>query len=167
MNNKIRSIHCYEEKSWSAYHLGLLSEAKRLAMEEHLLLCDSCMSTYLSIIEEDNANKSVPMLSKNFTNRVMEAINIPAKKNKEVLTSRVTILISYCAAASMALFFWSGGYFESLAGGLTKGIQYIDQVEISQKVVEPERGFIQSGWSHKAIQENRVSFIDTIIPKKE
>jgi len=180
VKNKIISIHCYEEKNWSAYHSGLLSEAKRLEMEEHLLICDSCLSIYLSIIEADSNDKSIPMVSKDFTNHVMEAIeqekrlnedcqvvNLPARKEKNFLTSKVTILISYCAAASMALFFWGGGYFEDLAGGLSRGIQYIDKVEISQKVVEPQRGLIQTGWSQKVIQENHPSFFDTIIPKKE
>lgn len=178
MKNKIENIHCYEERMWSAYHSSLISEVKRSDMEEHLLICDSCLSIYLSVLEEDTNIKSVPMLREDFTDRVMEAIeeeshneadnaiSMPAKKNKEVLTSKVTILLSYCAAASMALFFWGGGYFEGLSSGLVKGFQYIDKVEISQKVVEPQRGLIQSGWSNK-VQETRPSFIDTIISKKE
>ncbi len=179
MNNKIKSIHCYDERMLSTYHSGLLSEEKRSAMEEHLLTCDSCLSIYLSILEEDTNIKSVPVLSKDFTNQVMGAIeqekghnedenviSISVKKDKDTLTSKMTILISYCAAASMALFFWGGGYFDGLAGGLAKGIQYLDKVEITQKATEPQRGLIQSGWSNK-VQETRPSFIDTIISKKE
>ncbi len=178
MKNKIESIHCYEERMWSAYHSGLFSEAKRSDMEEHLLICDSCMLIYLKILEDTNI-KSVTMLSKDFTDQVMRVIEqekghnevdyitrMPTKKNKEVLTSKMTILLSYCAAASMAMFFWGGGYFDGLAGGLAKGIQYIDKVEITQNVTEPQRGLIQSGWSNK-VQEMRPSFIDTIISKKE
>lgn len=168
MKNKIESIRCYEERMWSAYHSGLFSEARRSDMEEHLLVCDSCMSIYLKILEDTNL-KSAPMLSEDFTDRVMGAIEQEKRHNevdKEVLTSKVTILLSYCAAASIALFFWGGGYFEGLSSGLVKGFQYIDKVEITQKVAEPQRGLIQSGWSNK-VQETRPSFIDTIISKKE
>ena len=180
MKNNIKSIHCQSKKTWEAYNQGLLSETKRQAMEEHLLTCDSCLEIYLEILTKDTQKADIPKLSQDFTVRVLEQINRdpshegegttarrPVKKDKEFLASKTGFFISYCAAASMALFFWGGGYFDGLADNLSKGVEYLDKIEISEKVSEPEKGLIQTGWTHKVFEENRSSFIENLISEKE
>ena len=179
MKNNIRSIHCQDEKSWVAYSQGLLSESRRQTMEEHLLKCDHCLTVYLDILERDTAIRTIPKMSHDLTKRVLEEINreirpdqdikvrnLP-KKDREFLASKAGMLISYCAAASMALFFWGGGYFDGLADNLSKGVKYLDKIEISERVEVPEKGLIQTGWTHKVLKENRSSFIQNLISDKE
>ena len=171
MKNNMRSIHCPKEKTWIAYSQGLLSESRRLGLEEHLLTCDSCLAIYLDILAKDTDQSSVSQLSRDFTDHVLAEISavsrIPVKKEKEFLASKMGILISYCAAASIALFFWGGGYFDGLSANLSKGVQYLDKIEISEKVPEPEKGLIQAGWTHKVYEEKRTSFIQNLISDKE
>lgn len=186
MNGKMKSIRCYEQKSWSAYHSGQIRDPKRSAMEEHLLTCDDCLEKYLGNVEKEINSTSGFMLSEDFTNYVMELIyqeerhnksasvtHTAVKQEKEFLSNKWSVFISYCAAASIALFFWGGGYFDGLSGSLAKGMQYINTAEISQKIVYPQkkvessRGFIQTGWTHKVVVEDRPSFIQNVLPKKE
>ncbi|NLI93180.1 MAG: hypothetical protein GX434_13650 [Peptococcaceae bacterium] len=135
MNRKRKNAHCYKPEEWKAYQAGVLGESEQIKMEEHLLVCMECMETYLSLIEESVFDENLPKLSEEFTEKLLSSIenekrwqkaSVPVrnissgKKDKEVRNNRVNLFVSYCAAAGIAMFFWVGGYFDHLAGVLTK-----------------------------------------------
>jgi hypothetical protein len=180
MTEKINSAQCYESQAWQSYQLGKISESESLRMEEHLLICENCLEIYLSIIEKSLLENDAPKLGENFSDTVLNVIeeekcqpNAPVRiiknckrEDKEVRNSKVNLLISYCAAASIAMFFWIGGYFDGLSGTLSKGAEHSHPTEVLEEV-QPPRGFIQTGWTQKVITEERPSFIENLIPKKE
>lgn len=181
MTEKLNGSQCYELKAWQSYQAGALSEFQRLQMEEHLLLCESCLDTYLGIVEESLKENDLPKLGEGFTAKVLNTIeeesrwqkasvpvrNISDKKDKEARNSRNNLLISYCAAASIVMFFWVGGYFDGLSGSLSKGVEYLHTKEVVEAKVQPQRGFIQTGWTQKINAGERPSFLKNLIPKKE
>lgn len=181
MSDQFNRTQCYELKAWQSYQQGALGESERSLMEEHLLTCEDCLDIYLGIVEERLKSDEVIKLGEDFTAKVFEiieqerrwekasvpAINIVNKRDKEARNSKVNLLISYCAAASIAMFFWVGGYFDGLSGSLSKGAEYLHPTEVVETQVESQRGFIQTGWTQKVIEEDRPSFITNLIPKKE
>jgi len=180
MKEEEKSIRCFTEKEWQFYQTGFFGEADRTAMEEHLLTCDSCMACYLDIVEENLGKEPLVSLEENFTDLVMETIELENRSLPEVLSreaacagsgknhgSKANLLITYCAAASIALFFWIGGYFDGLSGSLSKGVDFIAETEITAKKTEPSQGFIQTGWTQKILDEKRPSFIKNLISIKE
>jgi len=181
---------CAEAKKWQAYQAGLLGETEQMEMETHLLTCESCLQTYLGLLEDHlNSDKeSLPKLGADFTDRVIDQafgqIQVNSLKQNKVKTNaketrnnKVNILISYCAAASIAMFFWVGGYFEGLSGSFDKGMDYMKSAQSVETKVESgkglmERGFmekslIQTGWTQRLSEEDRPSFIENLILKKE
>lgn len=172
---------CYEQGQWRSYQEGILGEAERSAMEEHLLTCEVCIETYLGILENSLNNVDTPKVSQGFTDRLFEVIeqekirpedidqvvSISNKKDKEDRNNKINLLISYCAAASIAMFFWVGGYFDELSGSFAKGAEYLHTFESVEAQVEPQRSLIQTGWTQKVMEEERPSFLENLKPKKE
>lgn len=180
MKEEEKSIRCFTEKEWQFYQAGFFGEADRIAMEEHLLACDSCMACYLGIVEENLAKEPLVFLEEGFTDLVMETIELNNLPQPGIIFgeaagagsgkdhgSKANLLITYCAAASIALFFWIGGYFDSLSGSLSKGVEFFAEAEITAKKTEPSQGFIQTGWTQKILDEKRSSFIKNLLPIKE
>ncbi len=182
MSEKVKSAQCYDTKAWQAYQAGTLGESEMRALEEHLSFCESCLERYLELIENGLSSGDIQGLGEDFTDQVMALIeqeqrwqkaSVPVvnlrsqKKSKETVHIKAALLISYCAAASIAMFFWIGGYFDGLAGSLSKGVDYIRSSEVVETKVQPQKGFIQTGWTQKVIEEERPSFIENLIPKKE
>lgn len=182
MSEKINSARCYGTLVWQAYQAGILGESERIEMEEHLLVCESCLETYLNIIENRLNNEEIAQLGEDFTNQVL--YNIEQEKrwqkasaqvthistNKKLIeerSNRVNLLISYCAAASIAMFFWVGGYFDGLSGTFMKGMEYMQTAEVLETRGEPQKSFIQTGWTQKVIEKKHPSFIENLIMKKE
>ena len=180
MSERVNKAQCYEQNQWRSYQAGTLSESERRAMEEHLLTCEACLENYLSIVEYD-LEQDASMLGKDFTDRLFEVIGqetnwrkssaqvikVSNKKEKEVRNNKVNLLISYCAAASIAMFFWVGGYFDGLSGSLSKGLVSMQPTKGIEKNYEPQKGFIQTGWTQRVIDEERPSFIENLKLKKE
>lgn len=167
------NVRCQNPEKWQAYHEGSLDEAEQLAMEMHLLDCESCLQSYLSIVENQVANVQEPRgrLASEFTDRLMGEVfgNKEASYPRNIWKSKANILISYCAAASIAMFFWIGGYFETLSGSFDKGIQYmkVSQELAAQKETEKESlGIIQTGWTHRDLKQDDSSFLKNIISNK-
>jgi len=181
MSEKINSSPCCGLKTWQDYKAGKLSAEAQTVLEEHLLSCENCLGIYLGMIEEGLEDQDTPKLGEDFTDRLfdvieqekrwqkasVQVISIAGNKAREVRSNKVNLLISYCAAASISMFFWVGGYFDGLSGNLTKGVDYIHTSEAVETKVEPQRGLIQTGWTKKVIEEERPSFIENLKLKKE
>jgi hypothetical protein len=180
MTEKINSAQCYESQAWQSYQLGKISEFESSRMEEHLLICENCLEIYLGIIEKSLLEDNAPKLEEGFNDKVLKVIeeerckpkasarvvNINQREDREVRNSKVNLLISYCAAACIVMFFWIGGYFDGLSGTLSKGVEHLHPTEALEEV-QPPRGLIRTGWTQKVISEERSSFIKNFIPKKE
>lgn len=192
--SKNDSIQCYIENEWCAYLAGDIPEEERLEMEEHLLSCDHCLQVYLNLLEEQSPQDYG--LRKDFTERVLSEVQfeqastqcIPvirvsaeASRSYEQLTKRSTPtakekrgnrtnqLISYCAAASIVFFLWTGGYISGLSKTLNEGI-FNGEAQISEMSKEKLNlsvSLIQSGWTKKSMQEERPSLIQHFLEKKE
>lgn len=197
MREKVNRSSCYEPQTWLAYQAGNLEDSERLAMEEHLLICEHCLEIYLNLIENPENDLELPALSDQFTDRVMAALeqeirwqkasvalvnitvaetagyknanrkNANFKKDKETQNNRVNLLISYCAAASIAMFFWVGGYFADLSGSFSKGVEYLETSKVLETRADQQISLIQTGWTQKVIEQKPSSFIEKLIPKKE
>lgn len=181
MSKKGISSQCYGPEAWGSYQAGILTDSESLRMAEHLLECDYCMDMYLKIIDNKLQEGEVPKLSKDFTDRMLSVIkqdtsrqkayprvsNISDRKDKEVHSSKINVLISYCAAAGIAMFFWVGGYFDDLSGQIAKGIDIVHLSETIELRDESQQSFIRTGWTKNTSKERYSSFIDNLILKKE
>jgi len=170
MKEENKGARCFETKAWLSYQAGFLSKSECALKEEHLLSCENCFETFLNIIETSTNPAEGTSLSSGFTDRVMSMVTkldevrfkeskFKESKPKEAANSRVNLFIGYCAAASIAMFFWIGGYFGGLSGSIAKGM------EIGMEI-QPKIGLIQQGWTQKVLEEKESTFIENIIPKK-
>ncbi|MCM1567623.1 zf-HC2 domain-containing protein [Dehalobacter restrictus] len=183
--NENESIQCYIENEWHSYLAGSLPEEERLEMEEHLLSCDTCLQVYLNLLEEQGRQEY--LLGEDFTARVLNqtqskksqagiaparlvpVFKQPVPKARDKSGSRINLLISYCAAASIVFFFWTGGYISGLSNALNEGLvkNHGHVSEVVEDRLDPSISLIQPGWTKKVIQEKRPSIIENIIQKKE
>lgn len=94
-------------------------------------------------------------------------LSTPTAKEKRV--NRTNLLISYCAAASIVFFLWTGGYISGLSKTLNEGVLKGEaQIsETGEKKLDLSVSLIQSGWTKKSIQEERPSLIPHFLEKKE
>jgi len=152
MKEKSIRTACYPAKTWQSYRDGSLTAEESAGLEEHLLDCEQCLETYLELVQQ-GSDRLEPGLSPDFTERLLAIIK-PEEQRKEPergvkeRNSRATLLIGYCAAACIALFFWMGGYFDGISGGLAK------------------QGIIQRGWTEKVNMEAPPSFLNNILRQK-
>ncbi|UWG96360.1 zf-HC2 domain-containing protein [Dehalobacter sp. DCM] len=161
------SIPCYSESEWQAYATGDLPEEVRQVMEEHLLNCDGCLCVYLSKLEAQKSEEYT--LGSDFTERIMnqvqrkEASPKPwaqvqkqhVSKDREKSGNRMTLFVSYCAAASIVFFLWTGGYIH----GLSK--------TLNESVIKSDVSLINNGWTKNTNLEKRPSLIQHFLEKKE
>ncbi len=165
MIQSIENNNCYDQAIWRSYHSGFLDESQRIAMEQHLLYCDKCMDIYLDLVAE-SAGPGESLLSGDFTDKLMQELESQAEpqispaKVPGFMTSKATVMISYCAAASIAMFFLVGGYFDNLADKLVRSAEYFPPPGMIAQKTEPSRGLIQNGWTQKVLDEKRQPFIE-------
>lgn len=195
MSEKNICLKGFSHQLWQSYADSSLPAAQVLKLEEHLLECPHCLDIYLGIVEKKLAAASAPRLGEDFTAKVLKAIEqeqhltktavkqagdsvrgsiISTEVNRRVLSRdkeahrnrKVNLLISYCAAAGIAMFFWVGGYFDGLSGSLGKSTDYLHPSEAVEKV-SPSQGLIQTGWTKRVLENERPSVLDYFKLKKE
>ena len=168
MTHQFESKNCFDKSIWLAYHSGLLDESVQSDMEQHLIDCNACMDVYLNVVEEHVSSED-SLLSDDFTDKLMHKIEQeiswqnakkldivkPSMKAQRVSSSKATLMISYCAAASIAMFFLVGGYFNGLADKVIQGAEYIPSSAITELRTDQTRGLIQTGWTQKVLEEKR------------
>ncbi|MGI5900865.1 MAG: hypothetical protein ACOX7U_00130 [Desulfitobacteriia bacterium] len=172
IEKRLKGLHCYKPQDWYLYQEGSLPSTTSRAMEEHLLDCESCLNVYLTALEESLGNLKKPELNRDFTDRVMSLLEreFPAPRQESAVEKRrkvpsINLIIGYCAAASIALFFWVGGYFGEISDSLVKGINAPNEQRIEQR--EPSRkSLIRAGWTEQTRTEKPSTFIKTILKKE-
>lgn len=106
----------YEE--WLYYVKDELDEQTRERYEDHLYVCDACMSLYIAAIEA--AEQQVPVLQTelNLTDNIMEKVTEQKKEETIVKTGRVSFfqktIVHYAIAAAITLLLTSQGVFSQL-----------------------------------------------------
>lgn len=136
----------YSKSQWLQYKKGLLAPALLLKMEEHLVQCDVCMQSYLSLIAKEEITRAAGLLSPGFSSGVMMQIRaIPqSAPTRKILSPasgirgerRKNLLIYYTAAASITLLFMGGGLFQNLVDTGREAMAYTarPQVETQRSV---------------------------------
>ena len=179
MKTEFENSQCYGPQEWQTYCTGMLQEPERLKMEEHLLQCDNCMSTYLDVLQNGFQQQSVFQVGQDFTDKVMASIQKESYRQKH--DNKINLIISYCAAACIVMFFWIGGYFDKISAGLSEGVKTSNVSKTIEVRVEPPKHFIQTGWTQNVFHKEKPSleksfleksfldksFLENLIPKKE
>lgn len=175
MTHQPESTNCFDKSIWLAYHSGLLDESVQSDMEQHLIDCNACMNVYFDVVEEHVSNED-SLLSVDFTDKLMHKLereivwqnakspdmSKPSMKAHSYMNSKATLMISYCAAASIAMFFLVGGYFDGLADKVIQGAEYIPSSAITELKSDKTRGFIQTGWTQKVLEEKRQPLLENL-----
>lgn len=115
----------YDHIEWVLYKNKLLDDAIYKEMEEHLLLCDGCMETFLSLIDQEEIQRASDIVPEDFTIKVMKSIKglksikKPIKKKSYKKVSK-DFFIYYIAVASVAIAFTAGGVFTNMVDTVPK-----------------------------------------------
>lgn len=106
----------YDYVEWVLYKNNLLDAKLYEEMEEHLYICDQCMDTFLSLIDEQEVEVAEKFVPDDFTFKVRD--NIKNVKPIRKLAQRKTknklfndLFIYYVAVASVAIIFTATGTF--------------------------------------------------------
>ncbi|HHV65281.1 MAG TPA: zf-HC2 domain-containing protein [Peptococcaceae bacterium] len=157
-------------------YLGIIED--RLAVEGIPKLGEDFTAKVLKAIEEQNLNynlnKTPPKLvGDNIqTSGISAEVNSSgikeAREEKEAHPNRkVNLLIYYCAAAGIAMFFWVSGFFADLSGSLSKSADYLHARERVAEKASSSQGLIQTGWTQKVLETKRPVILDYFIKLKK
>ncbi|KUO49858.1 MAG: hypothetical protein APF76_01045 [Desulfitibacter sp. BRH_c19] len=138
----------YNHRQWKRYADNIIDEQQQKEMECHLVDCDDCLETYLSIIEGTKINEVVSLVNMDFANNVMRQINTQEiktsiKSNKKRKKSS-DILLYYVAAACITLAFFSSGVFDFIG-------YYIPKTTVQLVDTTRSRELLASGWTERLI----------------
>ncbi|NLW06841.1 MAG: hypothetical protein GX039_02505 [Clostridia bacterium] len=153
----------YDRREWLLYKAGLLPGEIQKAMEDHLLICDTCLDNYLATIgPEDEALASV-YLSPDFTARVTRKVaNLRNQRKGWLRRERnwaAKAFQFYTIAAAITLLLLAGGWFDFIAAGaIHSPVRLVTLMEnIEQK--------IPFGWSERLV-ENASDRLEGFIKEK-
>lgn len=101
----------YDDLEWLFYKERIISKEKSKEMEEHLYICNQCMNTFLSLIDNYEIDKAEKSISSNFTNSVMNSIEKPNMTFKNIFGY-------YVAVATVVVILTWGGFYSGLVDTL-------------------------------------------------
>lgn len=105
----------YNRAMWLLYVENKLSPKERDAMEEHLQVCDKCLSSYLSILLPQDEEQSEKLLSLDFNEKLMGKLPERKQVYKEKSISIINSLQYYAVAAAITVVLMTGGWFDLFA----------------------------------------------------
>lgn len=135
----------FNKDEWEAYSNSLIDKNTANRMDEHLLICDACLKTYLSITEKTSFKADAVINSPEFTDRVMNKIKKIDKQSssKRICKNIRKEIIYYCAAACLTLFFTFNGVFQYIFDSVPYAANSIASLsQTTQKV-------FMNGWSER------------------
>jgi len=173
MKTKFKDLQCYELPMWQTYCAGMLDEAERVQMEEHLLHCNACLSVYLAVLEKELQRESAFQVGQDFTDKIMA--NVQKENYRLKRNNKINLIVSYCAAACIAMFFWVGGYFDKISEGLSEGAKSSNFSKTIEVQFEPPKHFVQTGWTQNVLKREKLfgksflenTVLENLLPKKE
>lgn len=104
----------YDLVEWKLFKEDLLQDGIRKEMEKHLISCNECMETFLSLIGEKELKKAEAVVPEDFTLKVMKNIKkIRPMEKKERKDKKLynDFFIYYVAVASVAILLTASGFF--------------------------------------------------------
>ncbi len=112
----------YDDVEWTFYKQEVLSENKTQEMEEHLYNCDECMDIFLSLINNDEIDEAEEIISKDFTDEVLNSIEKQKHELKQELKTIKrrkedrfkSIFGYYVAVAAVTIILTWGGFYSSI-----------------------------------------------------
>ncbi len=141
----------YNKKQWKWYADDLIDGKQKKEMESHLVDCDDCLETYLSIIEETQIDRVDGLLNGNFTDNVMAQLKNqemkPLLKLKKKRKKTSDILLYYVAAACITLVFFSSGVFDFIG-------YYVPKTTVQLVDSSKSRELLASGWTDRLMDLN-------------
>ncbi len=139
----------FREEELLLYSKACVDEAQEAEIEEHLLTCDECNERYIQIIERCCMNEGTGQISAEFTNNVMNRLDIDGRCRKNTKKKRVApeVFIYYVAAACIALMFSFNGVFDSLLGGFSDMTTSIAHTPVSLEKA------VSNGWTERLVND--------------
>ena len=124
-------IH-YDYLEWLLYKKDLLDKKNHSKMEEHLFHCDSCMETFISLIDEEEIENAKSLIPEDFNQKLMNKIEnlTPIKQvRKLILFFPKDFFLYYTTTAAVAIILTASGVFNSMVDNLPGTIN-IDQSKL-------------------------------------
>src|SRR5699024_8337414 len=117
-----KKMRHYDDVEWTFYKQEVLSENKTQKMEEHLYNCDECMDIFLSLINNDEIDEAEEIISKDFTDEVLNSIEKQKHELKQELKTIKrrkedrfkSIFGYYVAVAAVTIILTWGGFYSSI-----------------------------------------------------
>lgn len=154
----------YNRRELLLYKAGLLPGEIQKAMEDHLLICETCLDNYLTAIGPQDEALAAVYLSPDFTAKVTRKVtNIRAQRKDWPRLERNWTLKTiqyYTIAAAVTLLLLAGGWFDFIASGaMHSPVRVVTLAEtVEQK--------IPFGWSERLV-ENASDRLEGLIKEKE
>ncbi len=122
----------YDYLEWVLYKKDLLDKKNHNKMEEHLFHCDSCMETFISLIDEEEIENAKSLIPEDFNQKLMNKIEnlTPIKQvRKKQDKFPKDFFLYYTATAAVAIILTASGVFNSIVDNLPGTIN-IDQSKL-------------------------------------
>ncbi len=143
----------YTREEWIAFKKGSMPQAAQPSMEEHLRLCDRCLATYLSCIEERDVELAEVFLPADFATMTAQKAASP---DFSPWGQRTIALRNYAVAAIFTAALLSGGWFAAISRDIPSTLLEPSAVK---EIVE-ER---PSHWRPRELVRKIVEWIDATI----
>lgn len=152
----------FDKSEWMLFSSSLTDEHTKAEMEEHLKTCDTCLETYLSVLEGTGLQSIHALIPPEFSDSVMKQIGsaIEAGEKRGRNTPRLPdTFIYYAAAACITLLFTFSGVFQSLCHGFPQAASRISRSPSGLEKV------LANGWTERLTNGTTI-FFDEFKPKK-
>ncbi|MDD2494810.1 MAG: hypothetical protein PHE29_06410 [Tissierellia bacterium] len=128
----------YDYVEWLLYKNKTLTNSKIKEMQEHLYNCETCMDTFLSLVDEQEEELVGIIVPSNFASKVLE--NISLNKIRDIKLRKVKKSVNYqfgyyVAVASVTIFLTLGGFYTNLVDSVPRITASIQEVEIRQNLI--------------------------------
>lgn len=128
----------YDYVEWLLYKNKTLTDSKIKEMQEHLYNCETCMDTFLSLVDEQEEELVGIIVPSNFASKVLE--NISLNKIRDIKLRKVKKSVNYqfgyyVAVASVTIFLTLGGFYTNLVDSVPRITASIQEVEIRQNLI--------------------------------
>lgn len=139
----------YDQFEWKLYKSDLLDDYIKEEMRIHLLNCDKCLDSFISLIDEEEVRKVENRIPEDFTVNLMDKIDRLEKQEIEIRKNNIIefkekqkekkkrIFIQYVAVASITIVMTASGLFDRVAASSMYIEQPIkEEISIAGKLYE-------------------------------
>lgn len=147
----------HNENTWTKYVNNQLSASVMEQLENHLLLCDSCLQHYENVIAAELSSESQDLDIPDLTSRIMSSLEVEQKlpniKRQRAKKTR-HMFVHYAIAASIAFILFQLGMFD----------QFMALTDQTQQVTEQTSQFFDSLNSQPIEWFQKLTFLERSQP---